>query len=99
MDPQWVQYLLVILLNRITGSLKWLKSQNFITIMLNITPLSVNLHSPGKSMFVTLTITSDNSFPKSLPKSSTNSLPWNGRSTKNCTHFLNGMNYRYNLSG
>jgi len=32
--------------------------------MLKITPLTVNFHSPGKSMFVTLTVTSDNLFPK-----------------------------------
>jgi len=59
--------------------------------MLNITPLAVKLYPQGKSMFVTLTVTSDNSFPKSLPKSLTNSLPWNGRTTKSCIHFFSEM--------
>ena len=41
-----------------------LKSQNLITVMLNITPLTVNLYFLRKSIFVMLTVTSDNSFPK-----------------------------------
>jgi len=51
-----------------TGPLKLLKSQNPITVMLNITPLAVNLYFLGKSIFVMLTVTSDNSFPKIFSK-------------------------------
>ena len=56
--------LLVILFNRMTCPLKLLKSQNLIVVMLNITSLTVNFYFLGKSIFVMLTITSDNSFPK-----------------------------------
>ena len=56
-----------------TGSLTLLKSQNPITVMLNITPLTVNLYFLGKSIFFMLTVTSDNSFLKFPPKSLTNS--------------------------
>ena len=56
-----------------TGPLKLFKSQNLITVMLNITPLTVNLYFLGKSIFVMLTVTSDNSSLKFHPKSLTNS--------------------------
>jgi len=36
--------------------------------------------------------------PPILAKFFTTSLTWNGKSTKNCTHFSNEMNYRSNLS-
>jgi len=36
--------------------------------------------------------------PPFLLKSSTDSRPWNGRTTKGCIHFLNKMNHRSELS-
>ena len=36
--------------------------------------------------------------PPISPKSLTNFLQWNGKSTKSCIYFLRKMNYRLNLS-
>ena len=74
-----------------TGPLKLLKSQNLITVMLNITPLTLNLYSLGNSMFVTLTVISDKSFPKSPLRSPTNFLSCNGTTTKSCNCFPSEM--------